>query len=95
MSRLTRDETAEPVSRDQVLRREHRGQGNIHFPSCSIGNLTPLIDALLGICVAYIHARSQLSYFYAKSYPYKTHVCMYVLVLTIPFLSLTRMLSQM
>ena len=34
MSRLTRDgTTAEPVSRDQILRRE-RGQGNIHFP-CS------------------------------------------------------------
>ena len=31
MSRLTRDATAEPVSRDQILRRE-RGQGNIHFP---------------------------------------------------------------
>ena len=33
MSRLTRDGTAEPVSRDQILRGE-RGQGNIHF-SCS------------------------------------------------------------
>ena len=33
MSRLTRDGSAEPVSRDQILRRE-RGQGNIHF-SCS------------------------------------------------------------
>ena len=33
MSRLTRDGTAEPVSRDQILRRE-RGQGNIDFP-CS------------------------------------------------------------
>ena len=31
MSRLTRDGTAEPISRDQILRRE-RGQGNIHFP---------------------------------------------------------------
>ena len=31
MSRLTRDGTAEPVSRDQILRRE-RGKGNIHFP---------------------------------------------------------------
>ena len=31
--RLTRDGTAEPVSRNQILRRE-RGQGNIHFP-CS------------------------------------------------------------
>ena len=33
MRRLTRDGTAEPVSRDQIVRRE-RGQGNIHFP-CS------------------------------------------------------------
>ena len=33
MSRLTRDGTAEPVSRDQILRHE-RGQGNILFP-CS------------------------------------------------------------
>ena len=34
MSRLTRDgTTAEPVSRDQILRRERR-QGNMHFP-CS------------------------------------------------------------
>ena len=33
MSRLTRDGTAEPVSRDQVLRHA-QGQGNVHFP-CS------------------------------------------------------------
>ena len=33
MSRLTRDGTAKPVSRDQILRRV-RGQGNIYFP-CS------------------------------------------------------------
>ena len=33
MSRLTRDGTAEPVLRDQILMRE-RGQGNIDFP-CS------------------------------------------------------------
>ena len=33
MSRLTRDGTAEPVSRDQILRHA-RGQGNLHFP-CS------------------------------------------------------------
>ena len=33
MSRLTRDGTAEPVSRDQILRHT-RGQGNVHFP-CS------------------------------------------------------------
>ena len=30
MSRLTRDGTAEPVSRDQILRHA-RGQGNIYF----------------------------------------------------------------
>ena len=33
MSRLKRDGTAEPVSRDQILR-QARGQGNINFP-CS------------------------------------------------------------
>ena len=33
MSRLARDGTAEPVSRDQILRHA-RGQGNVHFP-CS------------------------------------------------------------
>ena len=33
MSKLTRDGTAEPVSRDQILRRK-RGQQIIHFP-CS------------------------------------------------------------
>ena len=33
MNRLTRDGTAEPVSRDQILRHE-RGQGSVHFP-CS------------------------------------------------------------
>ena len=33
MRRLTRDGTAKPVSRDQILRRE-RGQGNTRFP-CS------------------------------------------------------------
>ena len=37
MGRLTRDGTAEPVSRDQILRHE-RGQGNIHF-SCSAGHV--------------------------------------------------------
>ena len=33
MSRLTRDGTVEPVSRDQILRHA-RGQGNTNFP-CS------------------------------------------------------------
>ena len=34
MNRLTRDGTPEPVSRDQILRREQRGLGNFRFP-CS------------------------------------------------------------
>ena len=50
MSRLTRDGTAEPVSRDQILRHA-RGQGNIIFPVqltvSRIGNLTRSIHALL------------------------------------------------
>ena len=33
MNRLTQDGTAEPVSRDQILRRDS-GQGNLYFP-CS------------------------------------------------------------
>ena len=36
MSKLTRDGTAEPVSRDQILRHARR-QGNIHFP-CLAGH---------------------------------------------------------
>ena len=53
MSRLTRDGTAEPVSRDQILRHA-RGQGNIIFPvqltTSRIGNLlTRLIHTLLYI----------------------------------------------
>ena len=32
---MTRDGTAEPVSRDQILRREQRGQGNIMYFPCS------------------------------------------------------------
>ena len=37
MSKLTRDGTAEPVSRDQILRRE-RGQRIIHFPCSAADN---------------------------------------------------------
>ena len=38
MSRLTRDGTAEPVSRDQILRHE-RGQGNIPFSFFSVDHV--------------------------------------------------------
>ena len=60
VSRLTRDGTAEPVSRDQILRRE-RGQGNIHFPvqltTSRIGNLTWLIHTL---AIYYNHTYSSI-----------------------------------
>ena len=60
MSRLTRDGTAEPISRDQILRRE-RGQGNINFPCCSADHEQDWqpypVDPYSAICDdhAYIH----------------------------------------
>ena len=63
MSRLTRDGTAEPVSRDQILRHA-RGQGNTIFPvqltTSRIGNLTRLIYTLLYVMTihTYIHTPS-------------------------------------
>ena len=58
MSRLTRDGTAEPVSRDQILRHA-RGQGNIIFPvqltTSRIGNYP--VDLYSAVCDdhTYIH----------------------------------------
>ena len=60
MSRLTRDGTAEPVSRDQILRRV-RGQGNINF-LCSADHEQDWqprpVDPYSAICDdhTYIHA---------------------------------------
>ena len=59
MSRLTRDGTAEPLSRDQILRHA-RGQGNVHFP-CSADHEQDWqpypVDPYSAICDdhAYIH----------------------------------------
>ena len=55
MIRLTRDVTAEPVSRDQIFRRERNADTEIFiFPvqltTSRIGNLTRLIHTL-AICV--------------------------------------------
>ena len=64
MSRLTRDGTAEPDSRDQILRRA-RGQGNIRFP-CSADyeqDWQPYpVDPYFAICDhhTYIHTYSNL-----------------------------------
>ena len=58
MSRLTRDGTAEPASRDQILRHA-RGQGNTIFPvqltTSRIGNLTRLIHTLLYVMTIHIY----------------------------------------
>ena len=67
MSRLTRDGTAEPVSRDQILRHA-RGQGNIHFP-CSADHEQDWqpypVDPYSAICDdhTYIHTYIQTSTF--------------------------------
>ena len=63
MSRMTRDGTAEPISRDQILRHA-RGQGNVIFPvqltTSRIGNLTRLIHTLLYVMIIHTHdQRSQ------------------------------------
>ena len=60
-SKLTREGTAELVSRDQILRHEC-GRGNIHFP-CSADHdqdwqACRLIHTLAIICVS-IHVRKQ------------------------------------
>ena len=66
MSRLTRDGTAEPVSRDQILRSGDRDRKKNSFPvqptTSRIGNLTRLI-LTLAICDhhTYIHTRFRLS----------------------------------
>ena len=65
MSRLTRDGTAEPVSRDQILRHA-RGQGNIHFP-CSADHEQDWqpypVDPYSAICddYTYIHTVESVS----------------------------------
>ena len=70
MSRLTRDGTAEPVSRDQILRHA-RGQGNIIFPvqltTSRIGNRTRLIHTLLYVMTIHTYIRTYLLlYLYQK-----------------------------
>ena len=62
MSRLTRDGTAEPFSRDQILRHA-RGQGNIIFPvqlttSRVWINLTRLIHTLLYVMTIHTYTHT-------------------------------------
>ena len=75
MSRLTRDGTAEPVSRDHILRHA-RGQGNINFP-CSADHEQDWqpypVDPYSAICDdhTYIHtiAKLLLKYFQRLELP--------------------------
>ena len=56
---LTQDGTAEPVSRDQILRHE-RGQGNIHFPCSAHHEQDPqpyLVDPYAVVCDDHIYMR--------------------------------------
>ena len=66
MSRLTRDGTAEPVSRNKILRHENADREILIFAvqltTCRTGNLTRSINTL-AICVtihAYICAKSKI-----------------------------------
>ena len=69
MSRLTRDGTAEPVSRDQILRHA-RGQGDVHFP-CSADHEQDWqpypVDPYSAICDDHTYIHTYM------------HVCMYLL----------------
>ena len=66
MSKLTRDETAEPVSRDQILRHT-RGQGNIHFP-CSADHEQDWqpypVDPYSAVCDHYTYIHIYYSLYY-------------------------------
>ena len=71
MSKLTRDGTAEPVSRDQILRRE-RGQRIIYFP-CSAADHEqdwppcPVVRAIHTNIILYTHTAVV------------THICMHII----------------
>ena len=94
MSRLTRDGTAEPVSRDQILRHA-RGQGSIHFP-CSADHEQDWqpypVDPYSAICDdhTYIHTRCYHYYdnflLHPKKYSF-TVLCVCVcMCVVIPFI---------
>ena len=73
MSRPTRDGTAEPVSRDQILRHA-RGQGNIIFPvqltTSKIGNLTRLIHTLLYVMAIHTYSWYEVGMLKVPAVPY-------------------------
>ena len=82
MSRLTRDGTAEPVSRDQILRHA-RGQGNIYFP-CSAHHEQDWqpypVDPYSAICDdhAYIHTYMAINVSVLRRYFQHAHFILIV-----------------
>ena len=64
MSRLTRDGTTEPVSRDQILRYV-QGQGNINFP-CSADHEQDCqqyqVDPYSAICDGHTYIHTPIRY---------------------------------
>ena len=69
MSKLTRDGTAEPVSRDQILKRERGYQRIIHFP-CSAADYEqdwqpcPVVRAVHTNIVLHTHTAAVDTYIY-------------------------------
>ena len=78
MIRLTRDGTAEPVSRDQILRHA-QVQGNVHFP-CSAGHEQDWqpypVDPYSAICDddTYIHTYIRITERHVRGTIYLVHV---------------------
>ena len=86
MSRLTRDGTAEPVSRDQILRHA-RGQGNVHFP-CSADHEQDWqpypVDPYSAICDDHTYIHTYIQYTIITLLPF-SHCCVeYVVSFSLP-----------
>ena len=72
MSRLTRDRTAEPISRDQILRHVRGRTGNIYFP-CSADreqDWQPYpVDPYSAICDDHTYIHTVHTYIYCNVHP--------------------------
>ena len=82
MSRLTRDGTAEPVSRDQILRHA-RGQRNVHFPYSADHeqDWQPYpVDPYSAICDDHTYIHTYLSNIHTEVSNYVLHCFWLILV---------------
>ena len=79
MNRLTRDGTAEPVSRDQILRHA-RGQGNINFP-CSADHEQDWqpypVDPYSAICDDHTYIHTYIIVKWAKSVALQQYILVF------------------